>query len=58
MMNAADLAATGLVGEASRVRHRLLVAGEVKAVERFLRDWLRPRLPVNLELIDGAHRPA
>ncbi|NLA68257.1 MAG: FtsX-like permease family protein [Gammaproteobacteria bacterium] len=31
----ADLAATGLVQEGSRVRYRLVVAGEVGAVERF-----------------------
>ena len=52
LVNAADLPATGLVGEASRVRHRLLVAGEIRAIDAFC-NWLKPRLPVNLELIDG-----
>lgn len=52
MMNAADLPATGLVSEASRVRHRLLAAGPVGAVDAFAR-WAKPRLPPNLELIDG-----
>jgi putative ABC transport system permease protein len=52
LMNAADLPATGLVGEASRVRHRLLVAGSIPAVDAYS-DWLRSRLPANLELIDG-----
>ena len=52
LMNAADLPATGLVGEASRVRHRLLAAGDARAVDTFS-QWLAPRLPANLELIDG-----
>lgn len=52
LMNTADLPATGLVGEASRVRHRLLVAGEARALDAYS-DWLKPRLPANLELIDG-----
>ncbi|MGE5154273.1 MAG: ABC transporter permease [Bdellovibrio bacteriovorus] len=52
LMNASDLPATGLVGEASRVRHRLLVAGEINGIDAFS-DWLKPRLPANLELVDG-----
>ena len=52
LMRAADLPATHLVGEASRVRHRLLAAGEIGAVDTFS-AWLKPRLPANLELIDG-----
>lgn len=52
LMSAGDLPATALVGEASRVHHRLLVAGDARAVDRFS-DWVKPRLPANLELIDG-----
>lgn len=52
MMAIADLPATGLVSEASRVTHRLLVAGEVGAVDAFA-DWTRPLLPANLELLDA-----
>ncbi|GAB2623272.1 ABC transporter permease [Novilysobacter erysipheiresistens] len=35
-LNLADLPATGLVQEGSRVRYRLVVAGEASAVERFV----------------------
>jgi len=35
-LNIADLAATGLVQEGSRVRYRLVVAGEAAAVENFV----------------------
>ena len=35
LMNDADLAATGLVQVGSRVTHRLLVAGDARAVERY-----------------------
>lgn len=52
LMNAGDLAATGLVGEASRVRYRLLVAGERAGIDAYS-EWLKPRLLANLELIDG-----
>ena len=41
MMNAADLAATGLVQPASRVTWRMAVAGDAAATERFL-QWARP----------------
>ncbi|NZA25612.1 FtsX-like permease family protein [Luteimonas sp. SJ-92] len=34
-LNLADLPATGLVQEGSRIRYRLVVAGEIAAVERF-----------------------
>jgi len=47
-----DVAATGLVTEASRVRHRLLIGGETDAVARFA-DWVEPRLPANAGLIDA-----
>ena len=43
LMNLADLPATGLIQEGSRVSYRLLVAGEPAAVESF-RSWLAGRL--------------
>lgn len=43
MMNWGDLAATGLIQPASRVRYRLLLAGPAPAVAAF-RAWARPRL--------------
>ncbi|MBK5931272.1 ABC transporter permease [Halochromatium salexigens] len=52
MMAMADVEATGLVGEASRARHRLLIAGDADAVADY-RDWLADRLPTNAELIDA-----
>lgn len=42
--NLADLAATQLVQEGSRVRYRLIVAGDATAVERFVAQ-ARPDLP-------------
>ncbi|WP_295386725.1 FtsX-like permease family protein [uncultured Thiodictyon sp.] len=52
LINAADLPATGLVSPASRVKHRLLLAGDLAAVDAYS-AWLKPRLPVNLTLVDG-----
>ncbi|MFP4077494.1 MAG: ABC transporter permease, partial [Halochromatium sp.] len=52
MMALDDIEATGLVGEASRVRHRLLIAGDAEAVAGY-RDWVRQRLPANAELLDA-----
>ena len=43
VLNLADLPATGLVQEGSRIRHRLVVAGDATAVERFVRQ-VRPAL--------------
>ncbi|HXF65325.1 MAG TPA: FtsX-like permease family protein, partial [Burkholderiales bacterium] len=43
MLNAADLASTGLVQPGSRIRYELHVAGEPAAVEAY-RAWARPRL--------------
>ncbi len=43
MMHLDDLPATGLVQPGSRIRYRLMVAGENGAVEAFKR-WLTPRL--------------
>jgi putative ABC transport system permease protein len=52
LMNSADLPATGLVSEASRVTYRLLVAGSPGAVAAFA-DWAQPRLPGNLRILDA-----
>lgn len=52
LMNTADLPVTGLVSEASRVRHRLLLAGDRATIDDFS-GWVRPRLPVTLNLVDG-----
>ncbi|MCU0835171.1 MAG: FtsX-like permease family protein [Chromatiaceae bacterium] len=52
MINTADIPATGLVTPASRVRHRLLVAGELPAVERFKRFVTAEPIP-NAGLIDA-----
>jgi putative ABC transport system permease protein len=43
MLNAADLASTGLVQPGSRVRYQLQVAGGSAAVDAY-RDWARTRL--------------
>jgi putative ABC transport system permease protein len=43
LMNVADLAATGLVQEGSRIRYSLLVAGRQAAIERF-RQRVQPLL--------------
>ncbi|MBI2286130.1 MAG: FtsX-like permease family protein [Nitrosomonadales bacterium] len=43
LMNDADLAATGLIQEGSRITYRLMVAGEARQVEA-LRDELKPGL--------------
>ncbi len=42
-INLADLAATGLVQEGSRIHYRLLVAGENKQVEDF-RNWINEHI--------------
>ncbi|MCX7894235.1 MAG: ABC transporter permease, partial [Burkholderiales bacterium] len=52
LMNRADLAATGLMGPASRASHRLLVAGEAEAVMAY-RDWVRPRLGPNISMTEA-----
>ena len=43
LLNAGDLAATGLIQPGSRVRYRLNVAGSGDAVEQY-REWARARL--------------
>ncbi len=53
MMNLADLPATGLVSAASRAEHRLLVAGDPRALARFQRQ-IEP-LTANIRLIDSAN---
>ncbi|MGQ9831887.1 MAG: ABC transporter permease [Thermochromatium sp.] len=52
LMNRADLDATGLIGPASRVTHRLLIAGAATAVAAY-RDWASARLAPNVTLTDA-----
>ncbi|MDD2915663.1 MAG: FtsX-like permease family protein [Gallionella sp.] len=51
VMNADDLAATGLLQEGSRISYRLMVAGEAKQVEA-LREELKAKLSGNEKLED------
>ncbi len=51
LINVADLAATGLVQEGSRVNYRLLVAGEAAPVAAF-QAWAKPRLARGEQLED------
>ncbi|MCU0972027.1 MAG: ABC transporter permease, partial [Gammaproteobacteria bacterium] len=51
MLRLDDVPATGLVTPASRVSHRLLVAGRAADVEAY-RSWLRPKLPKGAQLLD------
>ncbi|MBI3902757.1 MAG: FtsX-like permease family protein [Nitrosomonadales bacterium] len=51
ILNAADLPATGLVQEGSRINYRLLVAGEAQQVAE-LRAWLQGRLGMGEKLED------
>lgn len=50
LLNLQDIPATGLVTPASRVRHRLLLAGEPARVTRF-RHWSQSHLPGNARLL-------
>jgi putative ABC transport system permease protein len=43
LMNLSDVIQTGLIGEGSRVRYRLLIAGQEQALEKY-RQWLTPQL--------------
>jgi len=49
MMNLADAESIGLLGPGSRVRHRLLVAGDVSTVDAF-GAWAKTRLPDGAEI--------
>jgi len=49
MMNQKDLAATELVGEGSRVRHRLMIAGDDKMLQAY-RIWLDDKLGKHYQL--------
>ncbi|MDZ4201558.1 MAG: FtsX-like permease family protein [Gallionella sp.] len=51
LMNVRDLAATGLQQEGSRIRHRLMIAGDAQQVIA-LRDELKPKLSGNDKLED------
>jgi putative ABC transport system permease protein len=51
MVAYSDAERSGLLGPASRVKYRLLVAGEAQAVKG-MRQWLTPRLSSNSELVD------
>ncbi len=51
ILNAADLPASGLVQEGSRIGYRLMVAGDAKQVAG-LRTWLQNRLAVGQKLED------
>ncbi|UOD51474.1 ABC transporter permease [Orrella daihaiensis] len=50
LIRAEDLAQSGLVGPGSRVRHSMLVAGDMSAVNQY-RDWLKPQLTQAQELV-------
>lgn len=52
MIRLDDVPATGLVTEASRVRHRLLLAGPRDALTDYA-DWAEPQLPAGAGLIDA-----
>lgn len=51
MINAADLAATDLIHQGSRISYNLLVAGDVKKVQQF-RDWAKSQL-TKIQRIEG-----
>lgn len=49
MLNQADLGATGLVQPGSRIRYRLMLAGDESAINRY-QAWLKPQLGSNARL--------
>ena len=49
VMNLADVAASGLIGEGSRVRYALLIAGDEEAVNRYS-EAIHDQLPESLRL--------
>ncbi len=51
MIGYADAERSGLLGPASRVRYRLLLAGDAAAIDA-MRAWLGPRLPPGGSLVD------
>ncbi len=51
MMNLADLPKTGLVGPGSRVRYRLLLAGDLQVIQGFLQQ-VRDDLPANARILN------
>ncbi|TDJ28254.1 MAG: FtsX-like permease family protein [Gammaproteobacteria bacterium] len=51
LMNLDDLASTGLIVPGSRVKYRLLIAGEQNQLASFI-QWLRPRLSENEKIQD------
>jgi putative ABC transport system permease protein len=51
LIDLSALPASGLLGPASRVKHRLLVAGPVAAVAGY-RDWLQQHLPTGAQVYD------
>ena len=53
LINWADAQASGLLGPASRARHRLLLAGDAAQLRAF-RAWLKPRLPQAASLLDSS----
>ena len=54
MIGYEDVLRSGLLGPASRVRHRLLLAGDPAAVDG-MRGWLAERLPTGAEILDLAN---
>ncbi|MDR2012714.1 MAG: FtsX-like permease family protein [Rhodanobacter sp.] len=50
LMNLADAQASGMLAVGSRVRYRLLVAGEERAVTAFA-AWVKPHLPAGVEIL-------
>ena len=51
MIGYEDVERSGLLGPASRVRHRLLLAGDIDRIEQ-MRTWLRPQLVQGSSLVD------
>jgi putative ABC transport system permease protein len=49
IMNIADAEAIGLLGPGSRIRHRLLLAGDAGAIDAYA-AWAKPRLPAGAEI--------
>jgi len=53
MMHLADVEATGLIQYGSRVRYRLLIAGEPPELERY-RTWAEPRMARGMRIEDAS----